>query len=65
MGAKSVTCDISVYHQVWYTEMLSDGDSAAFREVAPNPGHEIVTLECINHAHTKTGPHTMIKSHMT
>ncbi|KAF3837907.1 hypothetical protein F7725_009675 [Dissostichus mawsoni] len=43
-------------HQVRYTEMLSDGDSAAFREVValnPYPGHEVVKLECINHAHKR------------
>ena len=45
-------------HQVRYTEMLSDGDSAAFREVValnPYPGHDIVKLECINHAHKRMG----------
>ncbi|KAF3856788.1 hypothetical protein F7725_017511, partial [Dissostichus mawsoni] len=45
-------------HQVRYTEMLSDGDSAAFREVValnPYPGHEVVKLECINHAHKRMG----------
>ena len=45
-------------HQVRYTEMLSDGDSAAFREVValnPYPGHEMYKLECINHAHKRMG----------
>ncbi|KAK1876707.1 Protein translocase subunit SecD [Dissostichus eleginoides] len=45
-------------HQVRYTEMLSDGDSAAFREVValnPYPGHEVVKLECLNHAHKRMG----------
>ncbi|XP_010783816.1 nucleoporin NUP188 homolog, partial [Notothenia coriiceps] len=35
-------------HQVRYTEMLSDGDSAAFREVValnPYPGHEVEQAE--------------------
>lgn len=53
MWARSVSC-----HQVRYTEMLSDGDSAAFKEVValnPYPGHEIVKLECINHAHKRMG----------
>ena len=45
-------------HQVRYTEMLSDGDSTAFKEVVdldPYPGLEIVKLECINHAHKRLG----------
>lgn len=53
MWARSVS-----RHQMRYTEMLSDGDSAAFREVTslnPYPGHEIVKLECINHAHKRMG----------
>ncbi|KAL1276324.1 hypothetical protein QQF64_035947 [Cirrhinus molitorella] len=53
MWARSVSCP-----QVRYTEMLSDGDSAAFKEVValnPYPGHEIVKLECINHAHKRMG----------
>jgi len=36
--------------------MLSDGDRAAFRQVVslnPYPGHEVVKLECINHAHKR------------
>ncbi|KAL2085777.1 hypothetical protein ACEWY4_019097 [Coilia grayii] len=49
----------SVYrHQLRYTEMLSDGDSAAFKEVValnPYPEHEVVKLECINHAHKRMG----------
>jgi len=38
--------------------MLSDGDRAAFRQVVslnPYPGHEVVKLECINHAHKRMG----------
>lgn len=53
MWARSVN-----HHQVRYIEMLSDGDSAAFREVGalnPYPGHDIVKLECINHAHKRMG----------
>ena len=45
-------------YQVRYTEMLSDGDSTAFKEVVdlnPYPEHEIVKLECINHAHKRMG----------
>ncbi|XP_058643478.1 uncharacterized protein LOC131547150 [Onychostoma macrolepis] len=45
-------------HQLRYTQMLSDGDSTAFREVValnPYPGHEITKLECINHAHKRMG----------
>ncbi|KAJ8377933.1 hypothetical protein AAFF_G00249960 [Aldrovandia affinis] len=45
-------------HQVCYTEMLSDGDSAAFREVValnPYPGIIVEKLECINHAHKRMG----------
>ncbi|KAL2087970.1 hypothetical protein ACEWY4_016798 [Coilia grayii] len=50
----------SVYrHQLRYTEMLSDGDSAAFKEVValnPYPGHvKVVKLECINHVHKRMG----------
>lgn len=44
--------------QLRYTEMLSDGDSCAFKEVLslnPYPGHDIVKLECINHAHKRMG----------
>ena len=53
MWARSVT-----RHQLRYTEMLSDGESTAYREVVtlnPYPGHEIVKLECINHAHKRMG----------
>ena len=53
MWARSVS-----QHQLRYTEMLSDGDSAAFRQVVelnPYPGHEITKLECINHAHKRMG----------
>ncbi|KAL1276945.1 hypothetical protein QQF64_023618 [Cirrhinus molitorella] len=53
MWARSVSC-----HQVRYTEMLSDGDGAVFKEVValnPYSGHEIVKLECINHAHKRMG----------
>ncbi|XDV25581.1 hypothetical protein PO909_029478 [Leuciscus waleckii] len=53
MWARSVS-----QHQLRYTEMLSDGDSAAFKEVValnPYPGHEIVKLECINHAQKRMG----------
>lgn len=53
MWARSVS-----RHQLRYTEMLSDGDSAAFKEVVslnPYPGHDIVKLECINHAHKRMG----------
>ncbi|KAJ8389226.1 hypothetical protein AAFF_G00122460 [Aldrovandia affinis] len=45
-------------HQVRYTEMLSDGDSAAFREVValnPYPGIIVEKLECINHTHKRMG----------
>lgn len=45
-------------HQLRYTEMLSDGDSSAFRLVAdskPYPCHEVTKLECINHAHKRMG----------
>lgn len=45
-------------HQVRYTEMLSDGDSSAFREVVTlnlYPDHQIIKLECINHAHKRMG----------
>ena len=40
-------------HQLRYTQMLSDGDSAAFGEVVslnPYPEHQ-----CINHAHKQMG----------
>ncbi|CAM4622574.1 unnamed protein product [Leuciscus chuanchicus] len=53
MWARSVS-----RHQLRYIQMLSDGDSAAFREVVslnPYPGHEVVKLECINHAHKRMG----------
>lgn len=53
MWARSVS-----RHQLRYTEMLSDGDSSAFRQVVglnPYPGHEILKLECINHAHKRMG----------
>ena len=53
MWARSVS-----RHQLRYTEMLSDGDSSAFKEVLslnPYPGNEIVKLECINHAHKRMG----------
>ncbi len=45
-------------HHLRYTQMLSDGDSTAFREVValnPYPGPEITKLECINHAHKRMG----------
>lgn len=45
-------------HQLRYTQMLSDGDSAAFRDVValnPYPGHKITKLECINNAHKRMG----------
>jgi len=45
-------------HQVRYTQMLSDGDSAAFRGVValnPYPGITVEKLECINHAHKRMG----------
>ena len=45
-------------HQLRYTEMLSDGDSSAFRQVVelkPYPGQEVTKLECINHAHKRMG----------
>ncbi|XP_028441071.1 uncharacterized protein LOC114560119 [Perca flavescens] len=51
-------CAIGEVHQLRYTEMLSDGDSAAFKEVValnPCPGHEVVKLECINHAYKRMG----------
>lgn len=38
--------------------MLSDVDSAAFREIValnPYPGHEITKLDCINQAHKRMG----------
>lgn len=53
MWARSVS-----RHQLRYTQMLSDGDSSAFKEVLslnPYPGHEVVKLECINHAHKRMG----------
>lgn len=45
-------------HQLRYVEMLSDGDSAAYKGVValnPYPGHELNKLECINHAHKRMG----------
>ena len=53
MWARSVS-----RHQLRYTEMLSDGDSSAFKEVLSlnlYPAHDIVKLECINHAHKRMG----------
>ena len=41
-----------------YMEMLSDGDSNAYKAVVdldPYPGHQVTKLECVNHAHKRMG----------
>ncbi|KAK7881448.1 hypothetical protein WMY93_029857 [Mugilogobius chulae] len=53
MWARSIRC-----YQMRYTEMLSDGDSSAFKEVVasnPYPGYTVEKLECINPAHKRMG----------
>ena len=53
MWARSLT-----RHHFRYTEMLSDGDSNAYKAVVgldPYAGVEITKLECINHAHKRMG----------
>lgn len=53
MWARSVS-----RHQLRYIQMLSDGDSAAFREVVslnPYPGHKVVKLEWAWLIHKRMG----------
>jgi hypothetical protein len=57
-AAKRMWARSIIRHQLRYTQMLSDGDSAAFRGVVslnPYPEHEVDKLECINHAHKRMG----------